>query len=120
AAAHHKARSERDKVELKRPRHVVALGDAVAPLPPALVETKQAIAFIRQGKTKDATALAQSIDDPAAAKLVQWARMRQADSQAGFDRYAAFIADNPDWPSIPLLRRRAEARLWQERRDADT
>ena len=42
------------------------------------------------------------------------------DSEAGFDRYAAFIRANPDWPSIPLLRRRAEARLWQERRDAAT
>ena len=29
-------------------------------------------------------------------------------------RYAAFIAANPDWPSAALLRRRAEARLWQE------
>ena len=27
---------------------------------------------------------------------------------------------NPDWPSVPLLRRGAEAKLWQDRRDAAT
>lgn len=55
-----------------------------------------------------------------AQKLVEWALLRHSDSEAGFERYAAFIRANPDWPSIPLLRRRAEARLWQERRDAAT
>ena len=34
-----------------------------------------------------------------------------------FARYAAFIAANPSWPSIGLLRRRAEAMLWNERAD---
>ena len=55
-----------------------------------------------------------------ARKLVEWALLRHPDSEAGFERYAAFIGANPDWPSIPLLRRRAEARLWRERRDAAT
>jgi soluble lytic murein transglycosylase len=124
ASARHKGKkAERDKLDMTRPKHVIAramAGDAAAPLPPALAAAKQAVALIRQGKTKDATALADSIDDPVAAKLVQWARLRHSDSEAGLDRYAAFIGANPDWPSIPLLRRRAEARLWQERRDADT
>jgi len=44
---------------------------------------------------------------------------RGPDNPAGFDDYNNFIQANPDWP-IPLLRRRAEARLWQERRDAAT
>jgi hypothetical protein len=34
------------------------------------------------------------------------------------ERYATFVRANPDWPSIPLLRRRAEVRLWQEQRYA--
>ncbi|MBV8753073.1 MAG: lytic transglycosylase domain-containing protein [Hyphomicrobiales bacterium] len=121
AATRHKHKGEREKVE-KRPGHVIdqaAAGDA-APLPPALSSAKQAIDLIRHGKTKEATALAESIDDPVAVKLVLWARLRHPDSEAGFDRYAAFINANPDWPSIPAMRRRAEARLWQERRDADT
>src|SRR5262249_43234633 len=32
----------------------------------------------------------------------------------------SFIQAAPDWPSLPLLRRRAEAKLWQERRDVVT
>ena len=43
-----------------------------------------------------------------------------SESTARFSRYAAFIADNPDWPSMAQLRRRAEARLWQEKSDAAT
>src|SRR5262249_35653029 len=103
--------------------HVIdraAAGEAAAPLSPALSSVKQALALIRQGKTKDALALAEQIDDPVATKLVHWARLRHPDSEAGLDRYLAFIAANPDWPSIPTFRRRAEGRLWQERRDAAT
>jgi len=123
AIARKKRKAQREKVEMKRPGHVIdraAAGDATAPLPPALATAKEAIALIRKGKAKDATALAESIDDPFAAKLVHWARLRHPDSAAGFDRYAAFISANPDWPSIPAFRRRAEARLWQEHRDPET
>jgi soluble lytic murein transglycosylase len=93
---------------------------AAAPsLPPDLAKLKEAIDLARQGKAKDATALAASIDDPVAAKLVEWAFLRHSDSEAGFNRYAAFIRANPAWPS-KLLRRRAEARLWREQRDSAT
>jgi peptidoglycan lytic transglycosylase len=83
-------------------------------LAPDLAVVKQAIGLVRQHKSDDATTLAISIKDPAAQKLVEWLFLRDADSPAGFDRYDAFIQANPDWPSIPLLRRRAEARLWHE------
>jgi peptidoglycan lytic transglycosylase len=53
-------------------------------------------------------------------KLVEWTLLRNAGNAAEFDRYAVFIQANADWPSIPLLRQRAEARLWHERRDAAT
>jgi soluble lytic murein transglycosylase len=97
-----------------------ATGDAAEPLPPDLAAAKQANELVRQGKAKDATALAATIGDPVAAKLVEWALLRRSDTDAGFDRYAAFIRANPDWPSMALIRRRAEARLWQERRDGAT
>jgi soluble lytic murein transglycosylase len=90
---------------------------AVKALPPDLEAAKQAIGLVRKGKSSEATALATSIGDPVAQKLVDWALLR-SESGAGFERYAAFIRANPHWPSIPLLRRRAEARLWLERRDA--
>ena len=85
-----------------------------------LAATKQAIELVRQRKFSDATTLAASISDPVGQKLVEWALLRNSDSTAGFNRYAVFIQANADWPSIPLLRQRAEARLWQERRDAAT
>src|SRR5262249_27863230 len=72
---------------------------------------------IQQRKFSEATAT--SINDPVARKLVEWVYLRVLDSPAGFDRYNAFLKANPDWSSVPL-RRRAEARLWQEGRDATT
>ena len=85
-----------------------------------LTATKQAIALLRHRKFSEATALAATIDDPIARKLIEWVLLREPDSPAGFDRYAAFIQTNADWPSITWLRRRAEARLWQERREPST
>ena len=111
-------------IEVKHHGHVVeqpATGDsAAAPLLPDLAAAKHAIELVRRGRAKDATALAASIGDPIAAKLVEWTLLRHSDSEAGFERYVVFIRANPDWPSMPLLRRRAERRLWQERPDAAT
>ena len=92
---------------------------AGASLPTDLGVAKQAIELIRKSKLKDAAALAASISDPVAHKLIEWALLRSSDSPAGFERYVAFLGANPDWPGA-LLRRRAEARLWQERRDGTT
>ena len=102
---------------------------AIAPTPPdparpelpgELGVVQKTIGLVHERKLTEATALAQSIADPAAQKLVEWVTLRNADSSAGFDRYAAFIRANPDWPGAALLRRRAEGRLWQERRDGAT
>jgi soluble lytic murein transglycosylase len=92
---------------------------AGASLPTDLGVAKQAIELIRKSKLKDAAALAASISDPVAHKLIEWVLLRSSDSPAGFERYAAFLGADPDWPGA-LLRRRAEARLWQERRDGTT
>jgi hypothetical protein len=75
---------------------------------------------MREGKTGEATGIKKSIDDPVARKLVEWLILRHPSGDAGFGRYAAFIADNPNWPGIGLLRRRAEGRLWQERSEFAT
>jgi soluble lytic murein transglycosylase len=81
---------------------------------------KDAIDLSRQAKTNDATAAEQKITDPAAQKLAEWFILRHPDSQAPFSRYASFIANEPDWPGVTLMHRRAEARLWQEKMDAAT
>ena len=85
-----------------------------------LATVKNAIDLARKAKTSEATALQKTIGDPAARKLVEWFILRHPETNANFARYAAFIADNPGWPSMGLMRKRAEARLWQERSDAAT
>ncbi len=93
---------------------------ATPPLTGDLALVKNAIDLARKAKTDDATAVETTIVDPAARKLVEWFILRHPESTAKFGRFAAFIADNPGWPGMALMRRRAEARLWQERSDAAT
>ena len=93
---------------------------AVLSLPPDLAAMKEALELVRQGEPGEASKLAVSIVDPVAQKLVEWARLRHSDGESEFERYVAFINANPYWPSIPLLRRRAEVKLWQDRRDGAT
>ena len=91
---------------------------AAPPLSGDLAAVKQAMDLVRKGKPGEATIIEKAIGDPAAQKLVEWFILRHPDGEANFGRYAAFIADNPVWPSMGPLRRRAEARLWQDRGDA--
>jgi soluble lytic murein transglycosylase len=93
---------------------------AASPLSADLAAAKQAIDLVRKAKTGEALAMEKTIGDPAAQKLVEWFILRHPDGAANFSRYASFIADNPGWPSVGQLRRRAEACLWQERSDAAT
>ena len=81
---------------------------------------KQAVDLARRGKTTDATSIAKSIGDPLARKLVEWTILRSEENDAGFDRLAAFSAENPSWPNATMMRRRAESALWDERRGAST
>src|SRR5437868_1948721 len=133
-ASHHRSAAvgkrhyaKRDAHERKsaRPGKSPANDEASVPqLPGDLAAVKDAIALARKGKTGDATDIQNKITDPAARKLVEWFILRHSETSANFNRYAAFISSNPDWPSTALLRKRAEALLWQERgdvaRDAST
>lgn len=94
--------------------------EATPPLTGDLALVKEAIDLARKAKTQDATDVRNRIADPAAQKLVEWYILRHPETVAPFSRYAAFIAANPQWPSAALLRRRAEARLWEQRIDAAT
>ncbi|MEH2497665.1 hypothetical protein V1294_004144 [Bradyrhizobium sp. AZCC 1678] len=97
-----------------------APSEAIAPLTGDLALVKEAIDLARKAKTEEATAIRNRIADPAAQKLVEWFILRHPATTATFSRYAAFIAAKPEWPSTALLRRRAEARLWEQRSDAAT
>jgi soluble lytic murein transglycosylase len=115
------------KAELKRGKHAVKTAAShptsqaaiTPPLSGDLAAVKNAIDLARQGKTGEATTIEKSIGDPAAQKLVEWFILRHQDADAGFNRYAAFLIENPGWPSRALMRRRAEALLWQDRSDAN-
>lgn len=78
------------------------------------------IELVRNRKPADATQAKASITDPVASKLAEWIILRSDDNGASVERYRAFIAANPSWPSQTFLRRRAEAALWDDHRDDAT
>ena len=102
------------------------------PPPPAAVaatsSTSQAdtealenvIELVRKHKPDDATQAEAIIMDPVARKLAEWIILRSDDNGASVERYRAFIAGNPSWPSQTFLRRRLEAALWDDHRDDAT
>lgn len=81
---------------------------------------ESAIELVRQRKPADATQVAQGITDPVARKLAEWIILRSDNNGATVERYRAFIAANPSWPSQTFLRRRIEAALWDDHRDDAT
>src|SRR5258706_1074643 len=121
-AAHKKAKHAANTAAARRKStkstDAPAPAATAAPLTGDLAAVRQAIDLVRKGKTGEATAIGKTIADPAAQKLVEWFILRHPDGEANFNRFAAFIADNPHWPSMALFRRRAEVRLLQEGRDA--
>jgi soluble lytic murein transglycosylase len=115
--AKHAAAAERKSTRSSDARPASA---EASPLSADLMAVKTAINLARKAKTGEATDVQKTIGDPAARKLVEWFILRHPETDAKFGRYAAFIADSPGWPSMGLLRKRAEARLWQDRSDAAT
>ncbi|WGR74646.1 MULTISPECIES: lytic transglycosylase domain-containing protein [unclassified Bradyrhizobium] len=75
------------------------------------------IELVRKRKAADATNAAAGIADPVARKLAEWIILRSEDNGASVERYRAFLAANPSWPSQTFLRRRLEAAMWDDRRD---
>ena len=78
------------------------------------------IELIRKHRPDDATQAEAAISDPVAQKLAEWIILRSDDNNASVERYRAFIAANPSWPSQTFLRRRIEAALWDDHRDDAT
>lgn len=75
------------------------------------------IELVRKRKASEASEAAAAISDPVARKLAEWIYLRSDNNGASVERYRAFVAANPSWPSQTFLRRRAEAALWDDRRD---
>jgi soluble lytic murein transglycosylase len=119
AAPSHDKHSKTDRAKRAATAAASPPAPAAPELPGELGVLQRAIRLSHQGKLSEARTVAQTLGDPVAQKLAEWVMLRNGDSVAGFDSYAAFIRANPGWPGA-LLRRRAEARLWQERRDGAT
>jgi len=81
---------------------------------------EKVIELVRKHKPADATQAQAAISDPVAKKLAEWIILRSDDNGASVERYRAFIATNPSWPSQTFLRRRIEAALWDDHRDDAT
>jgi soluble lytic murein transglycosylase len=75
------------------------------------------IELIRKHNPADATQAESAITDPVAKKLAEWIILRGDDNGASVERYRAFIAANPSWPSQTFLRRRLEAAMWDDHRE---
>ena len=85
-----------------------------------IAAVKRAIEAAAKGKEADAAAAERSITDPVARKLAEWAILRSNNTNPSFQRYADFVNANPDWPHVPLFRRRAENALWNDNLDNTT
>ena len=69
---------------------------------------KAALDAVSKNNWKRARALAAHLKDPLARKIVRFFDYKDQQSKASFADIAAFIDENPHWPSIPTLRKRAE------------
>ena len=81
---------------------------------------KRVIEAVRGGRPGDADAAERNLTDPVARKLAEWIILRSDSTNAGYARYATFIAANPTWPHVALFRRRAENALWDDNADDAT
>src|SRR5262249_39721869 len=77
--------------------------DAMPTDPVTLATIKGAIALARKGEPAQATDVKESISNPLARKVVEWAILCSDNNEADFQRYVVFISDNPGWPNIGLL-----------------
>ena len=60
------------------------------------------------GRWDEARSLAARSGDPILTKLMLWRALSRPGTDISFDVVSGFIRENPDWPSMQVLRRRAE------------
>jgi soluble lytic murein transglycosylase len=78
---------------------------------------ESAIELLRKRKPDEASQTVSTISDPVARKLGEWLILRSENNNVTVERYRAFVAANPSWPSQTFLRRRLEAALWDDKRE---
>jgi peptidoglycan lytic transglycosylase len=78
---------------------------------------ESAIELLRKRKPDEASQTVSTISDPVARKLGEWLILRSENNNVTVERYRAFVAGNPSWPSQTFMRRRLEAALWDDKRE---
>ena len=69
---------------------------------------RDAFAAIESKNWPKALRLAAEGENPLPGKVILWLDLTRAASKPGFEALAAFLIDNPDWPSQKTLRAKAE------------
>ncbi len=77
----------------------------------------QAVDAALDAKYDNAAQMAKKSGDPVAVKLVEWINLRDNWTKAGYERLMRFVVDEPDWPFVTTLRRRAEYLLFTQKAD---
>ncbi len=68
-----------------------------------------ALSLAEDGDWENATAIARQNQDPIAAEIIEWNRLRAG--KGTFDDYEAFLNSNADWPGLPLLQKVSEQHI---------
>jgi soluble lytic murein transglycosylase len=91
--------------------------DGLKPDPSTVSLIKNAIVSYRAGDLAAGDQLAATINDPLAKISLEWVALRTAQEKAGFNRINEFLGNNPDWPTLQLIRKKGEEALYNEPRD---
>lgn len=94
----------------------VSLLSDPAPAPIDARGVSEAISAYRAGDLARGDAAAATTTNKVARAAAEWAAIRLMPREAGFERVAAFLKDNPDWPLATMLKRRAEELLHIDKR----
>ncbi|HVI64707.1 MAG TPA: hypothetical protein VM910_19290, partial [Bradyrhizobium sp.] len=113
-AAARKSKDDKSASKTAVPQIPLAPGPTPETSAAEIAHVKSAIEALRHGGASKATEAAAAISDPVARKLVEWTILRSDHSGGDSKRFLAFIAANPNWPSLGMFRKRAEAMLWNE------
>ncbi|WP_342362207.1 lytic transglycosylase domain-containing protein [Terrarubrum flagellatum] len=72
---------------------------------------REMIAQMRKGEVAGVDAAIKKMTDPVARTLAEWTLIRGGGKLAPYTRILSFLEKEPDWPTQPLLQRRAEEAL---------
>lgn len=95
----------------------LAVMDGLKPDPTTLSSMKSAIVSYRSGDFAAGDQFASTLADPLAKISLEWVALRTAQEKAGFSRINDFLSNNPDWPTLQLIRKKGEEALYNEPRD---